>query len=851
VIAVVLSGMRERRLRTALTAIAIVLGVAMVAGTYVQTDQIRSAYGDVIATSRAGVDVEVTAPEAFRSDISQDALLPERLVGRVAAVDGVARAQGALSQRGSLVVGGKAVQPTFAPSLVLSRQDPPFDALQVVTGRQPAGPREVAVDRALAADQDLRLGQRVGIATRTGTQPARLVGTLAFGDVASIGGATLVVATLPEVQRWFGRPRQISQIAVQADAGVTPDELAGRLRAALPRDVTVRTGEQATARDTQEADDAVGSFLTPALLAFSGVAVVVGGFVIFNTFSITVAQRTREFALLRSLGATRAQVLGSVVAEALLLGAAASAVGLAAGIGIAAGLNALFDAAGWGIPHAAPTLAARTIVAALGVGIGVTVVSALAPALRATRVPPVLALQGGRDARRRSPWPRRALGAGALLAGAALVAAGLAGGGTATDRLLLMGAGSLALFVAGAAAAPAVVGPLTGVLGWPLRRFGGVTGELAEENAERDTGRTATTAASLLVGMALVVFVAVLAAGLKASFTQGVEDRLAPTDIVVTSDQIAPIPSALDARLRQVPGVATVSGQRFDRVEVDGAKVNALTDILNGVDPATFARVYVPEWVGEDRPLLASLRPGQALVEEQFAKGHHLAIGDTFTVRAPTGRDTTLTAVGEYRDPQVLQGLIVDDVTFRRVSATLDPFGYFLTLAPGADPDAVLAAAKQAAASYPTATVRTRDGYVDWISGQLDQIVALLYALLAMSVVISVFGIANSMFLAVHERTREIGLLRAIGATASQVRVLVRLESLVVAVLGGLLGCAAGLALAWLTTQALQDWGLVFAVPADQLVLCLLLAAGAGLVAAAAPARRAARLDVLRAIALE
>ena len=440
-IAVALRSMAQRKLRSALTAVAILLGVAMIAGTYVQTDQIRTAMNDITRTANSGVDAQMSPRKAFTSTFGANDLIDQRTVVRASQVPGAADVQGELFQTGSLVVKGKAVEPKFAPAIVVSAMRAPFDPLRHVSGRLPGQRGEVLVNRKLAEDEHLSIGQRVGVTTRTGIKQVRLVGIADYGNVASIGGATLIVAPMADVQSWYGLEGKVSRVVASAAAGVTPTELVARLRQALPRSLEIKTGEQTAADDAKQANDSIGSFLTPALLAFSGAALLVGAFIIFNTFSISVAQRRREFALLRSMGATRRQVLVAVAAEALVLGVTASVLGLLCGLGFARGLGALFDAAGWGIPRGGMQLAGRTIVIGLSVGIGVTLVAALVPAVRATRVPPVAAMRD--EALAEAPprsRRRQVLTALVGLAGLALLVQGLFGGGPASSRITRHGA---------------------------------------------------------------------------------------------------------------------------------------------------------------------------------------------------------------------------------------------------------------------------------------------------------------------------------------------------------------------------------------------------------------------------
>jgi putative ABC transport system permease protein len=411
-----------------------------------------------------------------------------------------------------------------------------------------------------------------------------------------------------------------------------------------------------------------------------------------------------------------------------------------------------------------------------------------------------------------------------------------------------MGAGTLLVFIGVAASARYIVRPMAALAGWPLEHLHDTTGQLARENAARNPSRTAITSAALMVGLGLVVFVAVFAQGLKDTIDGGIEDRLSG-ELIVSSDAVTPLPAGASARIAAVPQVQSSSPQFVDRIQVDGRPSDATTDVLNGVEPAAWPDVYDFEWLGDEVDV-SRLGAGSALIEEQFGKEHGIAVGETFTVRTPTGRTATLRAVGRYRDPAILQGVIVDAHQFLAISAARDPFSFLIALRDDGEAEVAQAKAEVARAleSFPAAKVRTGPEYRDWIAGRVDQIIYLLYALLAMSLVISLFGIANSLFLSIHERTREIGMLRAVGATAGQVRQIIRYESVITAIIGGLLGTAIGVLFAWLSTFALEDLGVGFSVPFGQLAGLLVLAVIVGIIGAVIPARRASHLNVLDAI---
>ncbi len=851
-ITLALRGMAERKLRSALTAIAVLLGVSMISGTYVLTDQIRDSFKDILETGNEGTDAILTPETEFSSSYTQEERLPASLVDRVRQVPGVESAAGQSQAFGALIVDGEEIRTTGAPNLVFGTSPEPFDATEPAEGRDPVNPGEIAVSRDLADDHDIEVGDRVELETSHGAQDVTVVGLVNFGGEGSAAGYGFTVATPVDIARWYDQEGEVSSVSVAAADGVTPEELVRRLAAVVPADVKVQTGQQNADEEARDISNSINSFLGPALLVFAGASLLVGAFIIFNTFSISVAERTQELAAIRTLGATRGQVLLLIAVEALAIGVMASLVGLLGGLLIAKLIGALFDAGGFPIPTGGLVLKPRTIELALGIGIGVTLVAAIGPATRAIRVAPAIALEEGArlpESRgsRLAPYAAALVTAGGLL----LLLLGLFGAGPATSRLLNMAAGAVLLFIGMALVARHIVRPVAAAIGMPLERLFPVLGRLARENSQRNPARTALTAAALMVGLGMVVFVAVFTAGLKASVEDSI-DRLINAEVVVTSGGgFEPIPDTTREIVTQVPGVASASGVYYDQVEVNGKKSNILYDALGGVDPEGIRSGYAFDWIDGSDDVLARLRGDNAVIEEQFAKAHDVGVGDSFEVVTPSGGRTRLTAIGEYRDPQLLQGLLVDQATLQRISTARDPYLILVSTDPGADTEQVRAAIEAGLQRFPVAEVEDQAGLRDQVSSQTDQIVYLLYALLAMSVVISLFGIANSLFLSIHERTREFGLLRAVGATRRQVRRMVRYESAITAAIGGLLGTAVGILFAVLITESLDNLGLSLQIPVGQLIAFLLLAVLVGIVGAVLPARRGARIDVLEAVHYE
>ena len=841
-----LRNLTSRPLRTALTTLAILLGVAMISGTYVLTDQITNGFDDIFNAAFEGTAVVVQPKVDFAGQGADGTVptMPEALVADVQAVDGVATVDPSVEALGAVLVDDKVVKTGGAPTLVMSAEG---DSAQVTwkEGGRPVESGQVAVNTGFADKNDVKVGDPIAVATDQGTVPVTVSGIFNFGDAASLGGAIMIAAPRADVQDWYGMEGKLTSINITAQPGVTPDELATRVSAVLPATVEAKTGDQAAADASTSASGSINSFLRPALLAFGGVAVFVGAFIIFNAFSITVAQRLREFALLRALGSSRRQVLTGVIVEALLLGVAASVVGLFAGLGVAKGITQLFKAMGADFPIAGLGLAPRTVIVALVVGIGTALIAALIPALRATRVPPVAALQEGAVLpESRFSYLSTPLAVLVAVGGIAVAALGFFGDAATTTRLLEMAGGAMLLFIAIAMLAKYIVRPLTRIIGWPLERLGGTSGRLARENAGRNPARTASTAAALMIGLGLVVFVAVFAQGLKASFID-VFDKAVTADVVaydVGSSQ--PLPKKGVEAMRAVPGVETVAGLAFTNVKIND---NA-PSFANAIAPADFSKVWKLEWIDGDDSLLDRLNGASAIADEQWAKGQGLAVGDTFTMTTPAGKATTLTLLGTYRDPMLLYGVTVSTGVFDELDLPTAPQITMAKGAPGTDPGTLKTDVESALKGFPLQTVYTQQGYKDLVSSQINQLLLMLYALLAMSVTISAFGIVNTLVLSVYERTREIGMLRAIGTTRRQMRRIVRYESVITSVIGGLMGTVVGVFFAYAVTTRFADQGFAFSVPFGQLGVFLVVAMIVGVIAAVLPARRAARIDILEAI---
>ncbi|MEI6448974.1 MAG: FtsX-like permease family protein [Actinomycetes bacterium] len=836
------------KLRTILTTLAILLGVAMISGTYVLTDQIDRGFTEIFSDAYKGTDVTVTKQAKFSGQLTgATAGLPQSTVDEVKAVDGVAAVFGYVTGMGAVAIDGKLVETMGSPTLFFSYSPNDIAPPQYFQGAPPAKSGEVAVIEKLAVDQKLAVGSPLTVITGNGPHEARVSGVFRFAAQSSLGGSLIIHTTLADAQSWFGMEGRVSEIDVKAEPGVSADTLAQRIREALPADTEVKTGAQAAADQTKSVSDSIGAFLKPVLLSFGGIAVLVGAFIIFNAFSMTVAQRRRELAMLRALGATRRQVLFSLAGEALVMGVFASLIGMFVGLGVAAGVNQVFKLAGFDIPSAGLALQPRTIVIALAVGVVVTLLSALIPAQRATRVPPMAALQEGAQLPP-SRFARFAPIMGGVVAvlGALLILAGMYGPGSTMIRLATVACGAILVFVAVAMLSRYFVRPLVGVLGWPLQKLAPVSGRLARDNSRRNPGRTALTAAALMIGLAVVVFVAVLAQGLKSSFIDSF-DKTVRADYIISATNFMTIPSDTAQRVAAVPSIETAVSLDAQQVQAKGGSLA----VVWGVDPFDIERVWSFAWLKGSDAVLDKLGTSGAIVEEQTASSLGVGVGDAVPLTTVEGKKATFKVMGIYRDAMMLNGITVSSAGYDALFPKPQAFMVVAKAAAGSDIAQTQKAVEAALADTPTAKVQTTAEYKKTTVDLVNQILTLVYGLLALSVIISLFGIVNTLVLAVFERTREIGLSRAIGMSRRQVRATVRYESVITSIIGAAMGIVVGILFAWVVTTKFAGQGITFAVPGGQLVVFVVLAVIVGVIAAILPARRAARIDILEAIHYE
>ena len=851
---VALKAIAARRARNVLTALAIVLGVGMITAAFTVSDTLRHAASSLTTASYRGTDAVVDARTAFKVSQAGNAsrpTVPAALLGRVRHLPQVAVAVGDLTNTQTRIVDGHGSVVGSGPffGVGLDSGAPGVQRLtpfRLRTGHFATTGEQVVIDAGTAARQHLTVGHRVAIEGRGPARRFTISGIATFGAVNSIGHATFSVFDLHTAQQLSGEVGRFDSILVGARPGVSARALRAALAAVIPASAQVQTAS-AQDRFTLKGLRQFISVIEIALLAFGGIAIFVGAFTIFNTLSITVAQRSRELAMLRTVGASRRQVLRSVVLEALAIGAAASIVGLLAGVGLARGLSSLMSSLGLDLPQAGTVFAAHTVIVSLLVGIVVTTVAGLGPAVKATRVSPVLALREGglavapRD-RRRGPQIGAALG---LLALALLAGGMLAGGIRVGTRFALIVPGCLLLFIAVALLSTRIAARLASVLGRPGERLAGAAGALARRNAMRNPARTASTAAALMIGVALVVFVSVIASGLKQSTTGTLEHQIKAPYVVAASDGYSPIDPAVSRAIASAPGVSRTSAVAQDQVQAYGRTVT-----VNGIETGSISAAYRYAWKsGSDRTVRA-LDGSGAIVDSSFAGAHHLSVGSRLAMTLADGRTVADVVRGIDVPPKWgalgLGPITVSSAAFHRAfPLATDRLVFVSTTGAGA------AALHGRLSRFPGAKVYTRSGFAGAQMAWVSQLLAMIDVLLGLAVIVSLFGIVNTLALSVFERTRELGTLRALGMTRRQVRRMIRHESVVTALLGATLGIAVGLFLAVLVTAALSSEGLVFSLPIGSLAVFLAIAVIAGVVAAVAPARRAARLAPLTALAYE
>jgi putative ABC transport system permease protein len=831
-----------RKLRLVLSSLSIVLGVSFVAGAFVLTDSLGKVFDNLFATVSQNVAVDVRGDKVTSGNQGDvRALLPASLLDTVRGVDGVSEAQGQVQGSAQLVdKKGKVVSTGGAPTFGFNWYDSTkLQSGQIVQGRAPTTSDEIAINQGLADRADYKVGEKAPVLTDQPLKTYTIVGIVTFDGKKSFAGETEVFFDTATAQQVLNLDGKFTEITVAADSGVSESQLRTRVAAALPAKTQAITGTALADEQSSDVKKGLGFFNT-FLLTFALIALFVGAFIIFNTFSMLVAQRTRELALMRALGASRGQVNRAVLLEAVVVGLLSSVIGLVLGIGVALGLKALFGVFGAQLPDGPTVVAARTVIASFLVGTVVTAAAAFMPARRASRVSPLAAL-------REAATPDRSLkrqtiiGGIVLVVGAAFMTKALAADG----GLKTLGLGTFLAFIGVAMLSPLVSRPVAATVGRLFSRR--LPGRLGRENAVRNPRRTAATAAALMIGLALISAVTVLGSSLKASVAKTVQGAVA-ADFVLSA-QGPGFPDAVLDQAKSQPGVSAVAGVKVDGMQrCDNASCSHAKQLFVTAFPASAlgSLVNITPVAGSD-----TLKPDTLLLSENAAKSEKLKPGDTVRVQFARSGVEQLVVGGTYKQNQLIGDYLVDSSKAKDFS-TQRNVAALVQVGDGGTAAGVRRELDSSLAQYPNVTVQDQSEFVADTQQQVNQIVTIINILLGLSVIIALLGVVNTLALSVIERTRELGLLRAIGMARRQVKRMIRVESVLICTFGGLLGLVVGSVFGVALQQALKGQGVTeLSFPVPTLVIYLLCAALAGAVAAALPARRAARLNVLQAIATE
>jgi putative ABC transport system permease protein len=837
---VTIKGLLAHKLRLMLTALAIILGVTFISGTFVLTDTLHNTFTTLFSNIYSKIDFQARGVAQFGSNTTNAVRnpIPESVLTTIRGVPGVAAADGTVSGYAQFVAhDGKAITTGGAPTLGINyNNDPRLSVLHIIAGAPPTTPNDVLMDAGTAQKYDFTVGQQVHILFAGPSRTFTITGIAQFGTANNLAGATLAAFTLPTAQNVLNSQGLLNAVNVVAQPGADKATVQRDIAKVLPAGVEVVTGQTVVNESTSAVDQAL-SFFNTALLIFAFISLFVGAFTIYNTFSIIVGQRTRELALLRIVGASRRQVFRSVLAEAAIVGFVSSIVGIGVGVLAALGLKALISGFGVTLPSGSLVFAPRTVIVGLIVGTGVTLVSAIGPARNAVRIPPVAALsdrqaEGGGSLRRLVSW-----GAGFTVAGVAMLATGLT-----LPQIVLVGIGAVAIFVGVAMLTPAIARPVSGVLGRPLARILGEPGKLGRENSMRNPRRTAQTAAALMVGLALVSAMAVFGASLSKSATASVDQAIS-ADLILstTGNGQSGFSTVVPATASRVPGVTAETTVYSGQFEVQGGLQS-----LTAVGTQNLSDTVILRMTSGSPAALAS---GELLIDSTTASSKHLAVGDAVPVRFAETGPTTLRVGGIFQANALIGSYLVSNALFLAHfrSPTVDAVLLKTDGSAGVE-----TAVQNALTSYPNVQVQTRAQFQQSQVSSVNQLLGLVYALLALAVIIALIGIVNTLMLSVLERTREIGLLRAVGMRRRQVRSMIRSESVILAIFGALIGIVVGTLMGLALVSALRSQGFnETSVPVSQLIIFVVLAALLGLLAASWPARRAAKLDVLAAISTE
>jgi putative ABC transport system permease protein len=842
-----LRGLWSRKLRTALTFVVVMLGVSLMAGTLVLTDTIRKTFDDLFADVNRGTDVYVRGVTQFESSFgdTQRPRLDDSIVEDIEAVDGVAIAEPSVQGYAQIIdkdgepIGDPGFgPPTFGGNWGTVDDLNPFTLVE--GGRAPEADDELVIDKRSADDAGFELGDTVSVQTQTGLEEYELVGVARFGTADSPGGATFALMILPAAQQRVAQPSMIDSVSIVADEGVGQRELADRVQAQLD-DAEVLTGAEITEENQDDIEQGL-QFFTGFLTAFAVIALVVGAFVIYNSFSILVAQRNREMALLRAVGASRGQVLRGVLLEAVIIGGLASVAGFLLGLAVTSGLRAVMDAFGFDLPAGDIIVRPGAVVTAILSGFIVTVVSAVVPAVRAARVSPLAAMRDVAVERTTRLRLRLVIAIGVAVLGALSLVSGVAGDG----GIQAVGLGVLLIFTAAVLFGPVFARPTVQLIGAPLPAVKGMVGQLARQNAARNPKRTAATASALLIGVAIIAFFLAFNSSLRASIDNVIDDQFVGDFAVETGNfGFGGLPPDLAERLDALPQVEIATGIRGVQ-----ARIAESNTFATGVDPVPAFELFdLAPTQGTSADLA---EPDTIAVFEGRADDKGWSVGDEIDVVFPQHGETKLRIAMLYANKEIAGDYTIGVPTLDKYVPDPADFVVFARLADGVDPNVARPALQAVTDDYPTGELLDIDEYKDATAEQFTPILGLVTVLMLLTIIIAVLGIMNTLALSVLERTRELGLIRAVGATRGQVRTMIRWESVVITVLGSTIGLGLGLFFAWSIGKALEEDGFTtYQVPYVGVAAVVVVSALFGMLAALYPAWRAGRLDVLDAIATE
>ena len=837
-----LKNLRANKIRFALTTFGVTLAVSFVVAAFVLADGLRSTFNDVADDITAGIDLEVRPVSEFGDPDP----LPVDLASIVVNVDGVADAAP------SIEAADDSVRPVLADGSTITTDGPPqlafnwidneeLSPFSLVDGAAPLI-GQFTIDFDSADKHDFVIGDSYEFMTPAGRQDLTLSGTSSFGPNNDTVGATLMQMNTAQSGELFGIDGLTSvnvEVADRADIATVQNAIAQAVPSAEVVDnETVRTE---TAEEFTGEIDIIGNIL----LGFGGVALFVSIFIIYNTFAIVLGQRIRELALLRTIGAEPKQIRKSVLGEALVIGTIASVAGLVGGIGVSKGLEALFNAGGGSLPDSRLILSARTIIAAVAIGLGVTMFSAIGPARKASTVPAIAALNGGAAATAPGSRTRIASGTGLIAGGIGVGGLGLAGVGGTAATVALIALGAIAVFVGVTLLSPMAVGFITRTLGWPLAKTSGVAGRMAQQNAARNPRRTATTAAALMIGLTLVSTALVVGASVKSTIASTMERSVLADYMVTTQLEEVEFPTTLAAELESTEMVAAVTGFRYIEAQVG--------EDVQGVVAADFAQVGKLLDLDVQDGGYDTTTTHPVMVAVDHANSEALGVGDIVTTSFANGTSVDVTVVGTFADQSLIfQDFLFDTSVYESADVNVADEWLAIGTVANTDPAALAAVLDQVSAQFPQADIETSEQFRDRIEGFVDEALAIVNIMVALAVIIALIGIANTLALSVFERTRELGLVRAVGMSRRQLRRMVRFEAALVATFGAVLGVAIGLLFGFGVVQGLPDsFASAVSIPVGSILTLVAVAAAAGVVAAWLPARRAGRLNILDAIAAQ